>query len=178
MTDQELIKKCLEEDEASQKALYERYAGYLFMVCLRYARNRQDAEDIFQEGFVRILDNLYQFQFQGSFKGWMSRIMSHTAISFYRKKFRNVEDELPENLDFEENSPDAVDQMSEQELLKLINELPDGYRMVFNMYAIDGYSHEEIGRELNISKGTSRSQLARAREMLQKKLNKITEVFL
>ena len=178
MTEQELIKKCLEEDEASQRELYDRYSGHLFMVCLRYAKNKDDAQDIFQEGFVRILDNLSQFQFQGSFQGWMSRIMSHCAISYYRKKFHSCEEELPEHADFKEISPDAVDKMSEKELLKLVNELPDGYRVVFNMYAIDGYSHDEIAKELNISKGTSRSQLARAREILQKKLNKLTQVFL
>jgi RNA polymerase sigma-70 factor (ECF subfamily) len=152
--------------------MYNRYAGKMLSLCFRYAKDRMEAEDILQEGFIRVFDYLHQYQFKGSFEGWMRRIMVTTAINHFRKHHRNHTD-----VDIEEaegsvaTSFDQYDHKFElKELMDMVTKLPPQYRAVFNLYAIDGYSHREIGEMLGISEGGSKSNLSRARAMLQKNL--------
>ena len=170
LKDIDLIQGCINEDRNSQKALYHRFAGKMMALCLRYARNYSEAEDIMQDAFIKVFNNIHKFQFKGSFEGWIRRIMINTALKFYTKSsYRN---EMPglENYDCGVSQPKVFAYMSLDEILELISELPDGYRMVFNLYAIEGYNHNEIAEMLNISPGTSRSQLVKARRMLQKQI--------
>lgn len=142
-------------------------------VCLRYAKNQAEAEDILQDGFVKVFSNLHKFQPYGSFEGWVRRIFVNTAIEYYRQRRRFMINDIElENQDFE-FSDDVLDKMAAEEIIALIKDMPDGYRMVFNMYAIEGYSHKEIADELGISVGTSKSQYSRARSYLQKQMAEI-----
>jgi len=170
MPDLNLIKGCIREDKSSQKALFVKYAGKMMVVCLRYARRPEEAKDILQEGFIKVFDNIGQFRHAGSFEGWVRRIMINTALKYYRKSSFRLEKSGIES--YQENAvePEIYSQLSEKEILKLVGELPDGYKMVFNLYVIEGYSHKEIADLLEISDGTSRSQLAEGRKILQKKI--------
>ena len=142
-------------------------------VCLRYAKNQAEAEDILQDGFVKVFSNMHKFQPYGSFEGWVRRIFVNTAIEYYRQRRRFMINDIElENQDFE-FSDDVLDKMAAEEIIALIKDMPDGYRMVFNMYAIEGYSHKEIADELGISVGTSKSQYSRARSYLQKQMAEI-----
>jgi RNA polymerase sigma factor (sigma-70 family) len=148
--------------------LFSNYAGRLLTICRRYATDIQEAEDILQDAFVRIFDNLDQFRFECPLEGWMRRIVVNTAIRHCKKKkihFKEVDERVMQSPSYE---PGIYSHLSEEEILKLIQLLPDGYRMVFNLYVIDGYSHEEIASMMGIHDGTSRSQLAKARRLLQK----------
>jgi RNA polymerase sigma-70 factor (ECF subfamily) len=170
---EQIIQGCLKGDRISQKALFDRYSGKMLAVCSRYSRHLMEAEDLLQDGFIKVFTNLEQYKFEGPFEQWIRRIMINNAIkNCHRKSFQNeysVGDELPETFE----DPEAIDSMSERELLGLISELPDGYRMVFNLYAIEGYSHKEISESLKIEESTSRSQLVKARKVLQDKLLKL-----
>jgi len=174
LTDKELINLCIKGDGDAQNELYNRYAPKLWGVCLRYAKNRMSAEDIMQEGFIRIFRYLDKFKHKGSFEGWMRRTMVNTAINYYKKNLSSArEAEYFEYMGDKTRDADAISNISHTELLKLIQGLPDGYRTVFNMYIIEGYSHKDIGKELNISENTSKSQLSRARANLQEKIKRI-----
>lgn len=144
----------------------------MFAVCLRYAQNRQDAEDIFQEGFVKVFNGLENFRYEGSFEGWMKRIFMYTAIQKYREAAKNLQVDDPEphlqHIVEEELTPQSP--IKEVVLMEVINLLPPRYKIVFNMYAIEGCSHAEIAEALTISVNTSKSNLSRARTILQKKL--------
>ncbi len=166
MTEQEIIQGCLIGKSICQKALYDRFSGKMFAVCLRYARTPSDAADILQEGFVKVFTKLNQFQFQGSFEGWIRKIMVNTALRTYQRQHFEKEESGFEQLPDAPVNPDAVSNLSEMELLKLISKLPDGYRMVFNLVAMEGYSHAEVADTLGIQESTSRSQLTKARRML------------
>ena len=174
-----LIKKCLKHDERALSELYNNFSGKLYGICLRYAKNKMDANDLLHDGFVKVLSNLQAYKGEGSFEGWMRRIMINTAINFYRKKTKHYETDIEEVFDLSDDSfDDAISQISTNELLELIQELPDGYRLVFNMYVIEGYKHKEIAEILEISENTSKSQLLKAKSSLKKKLKekyKITE---
>ena len=176
MTDKELIQGCIREHKASQKALFERYAGKMMTVCLRYARHRLEAEDILQEGFIKVFDNLARFEFRGSFEGWVRRIMINTALKNYNKS--SFQKERIGLQDYQHGSADPAvwGHLSEEEIMKLVQSLPDGYRAVFNLYAIEGFSHKEIAEMLEIGESTSRSQLVKARKMLQKQLLKLQKI--
>ncbi len=173
MTDSELntlIRGCQENKPSAQKQLYDMFAGKMFGICLRYCKSHSYAEDILQEGFVKVFRNISTYAFRGSFEGWMYRIFINTALEKLRKKsFEMPIDELYEfeNGYFDNN--DVHDDLSAQELLSMIQELPSQYRTVFNLYAIDGYSHKDISEYLNISEGTSKSNLSRARTILKQK---------
>lgn len=171
MDEQQLLKDCLNGNAQAQKRLYEIYARKMFGVCLRYASDRSMAEDFLQEGFIRVFAKLDSFRFQGSFEGWIRRIMVNTSLELLRKNdvFRfSVElDNLNQLADEEESTPEQVDA---EVLLKNIQEMPAGFRTVFNLFAVEDLSHKEIGRMLGISEGTSKSQYARARVWLQKRL--------
>ena len=172
IAEQALIKGCLAGSRKAQQELYDRYSGVLFGMCLRYSRTEADACDILQEGFTRIFVNLEQFKFGGSFEGWMKRVVVNCAMAWYRKKntVQYVE-QIFETNDSTIERVNAIDELSNQELRAMISALPDGYRTVFNMYAIEGYSHKEIAKELGISVGTSKSQLSDARKLLRKTIH-------
>jgi RNA polymerase sigma factor (sigma-70 family) len=168
LTEKELIRGCTAEDRHCQSVLFNTYAGRMLTICRRYANDIQEAEDILQDAFIRIFDNLDQFRFECPLEGWMRRIVINTAIRHCKKKkihFKEVDERVMESPSHE---PGIYSHLSEEEILKLIQLLPEGYKMVFNLYIFDGYSHEEIGAMMGIHDGTSRSQLAKARRLLQK----------
>ncbi len=148
----------------------------MYAVCLRYARNPSDAADILQEGFVKVFTKLDQFQFQGSFEGWMRRIMVNTALRTYQRQRFDLESSGYENLPESPVDPDAVSALSELEILQLISRLPEGYKMVFNLVAIEGYSHAEAAEMLGIQESTSRSQLTKARRLLCEQLERMHKI--
>lgn len=154
-----------------QEELYKRFAPKMYAVCFRYAHNSTDAQDLLQEGFVKVYRNLHRFRAEGSFEGWIRRVFVNTAIEHYRKKSvqLNSVSEKEENT-IEDSDLSALDQLAERDILRLIQELSPGYKAVFNLYVVEGYSHKEIGGLLGISEGTSKSQLARAKAILQKKI--------
>ncbi len=169
MTEAELVAGCQKGDPFYQRALYERYHRLMFGVCLRYTDNRDDAQDILQEGFIRVFKHIHTFRGTGSFEGWVRRIMVHTSIEHYRRNSRYFMVDVKEASDVKLDA-DAMSALSRDEILGLVQELPSGYRTVFNLYAIEGYSHQEIADTLGISTGTSKSQLSRAKRLLQEKL--------
>jgi RNA polymerase sigma-70 factor (ECF subfamily) len=167
LTDQELIVDCLKGNAKSQRKLFQRFSGKMMTVCRRYACDHSEAEDILQEAFIKVFTNIAQFRFDGSLEGWIRRIVVHTALRTLQKKkvrFTGIEKEADTVASPE---VDALAALSAEELLKLVGTLPDGYRIVFNLYVIEGFDHQEIGALLGINSATSRSQLAKARRALQ-----------
>ena len=176
MTEKELIKGCLKENRRCQQEVFRLYAGKMLSLCMRYARHRMEAEDILQDAFVKVFDNISKFEGKGSFEGWVRRIVINTALKNYRKKSnRNEHIGLEHHIDIPKD-PTVYAQLNEEELLRLVAKLPDGYRMVFNLYAIEGFSHKEIAETLNIQESTSRSQLVKARKMLQQQIIKLQKI--
>lgn len=167
LTERELVHGCLKGETRSQEALYARYARRMYAVCLRYARHELEAQDLMQEGFIRVFEKLKDFRMQGSLEGWVRRIMVHTAINHYRKKSFQPERFGLERLPESPVEAAALSDLSVEELLGMVAQLPDGYRMVFNLFAIEGYDHAEIAALIGCGESTSRSQLAKARRMLQ-----------
>lgn len=163
-----LIKRCADNDRKAQEEIYQLFAGKLFSICLKYSKNKQEAQDNFQDGFITIFDKIGQFKFNGSFEGWMKRVMVNTVLVKYRKKnvLNIVTEEIPDEVIVDIDD----DEISLDFLLSLIQELPDRYRMVFNLYVLDGHSHKEISKMLHIAEGTSKSNLARARAILKNKI--------
>lgn len=176
LSEHELIRGCLRGSAQCQRELYERFAGKMFAVCLRYARTREDAADILQDGFMKVFAKLGQFQFQGSFEGWIRRVMVNTALRAYQKQRYDFELTGFERLPETPVDPDAVAILSEAELLNLVRNLPDGYRAVFNLVAIEGYSHAEAADLLGIQESTSRSQLTKARRYLEIEVGKLEKI--
>lgn len=167
-----LIRECLSNVRHAQFQLYEEFAPKLLPLCRRYSKNDWDAEDILQEGFIKVFRYLPDFRNNGSFEGWMRRIMVTSALNFYkRKKIIFSENELNHLPDFEIPEMVVTAGLFQEELLKMVGELPNGYKSVFNLNTIEGYSHKEISEKLNISVNTSKSQLTRARMSLQRKYN-------
>jgi RNA polymerase sigma factor (sigma-70 family) len=175
ISDSDLIRGCLSGDSRMQEALYNRFAPKMYAVCLRYSNNADDAQDLLQEGFVKIFKNLDRFRAEGSFEGWVRRVFVNTSIEHYRRKVNLVSASDREEAYIEDHSSNALDKLAEKDIIKLVQELSPGYRAVFNMYAIEGYSHKEIGAILGISEGTSKSQLARAKGILQKKVKEFLD---
>ncbi len=171
---EELIYKCRDGNSKAQTELYRLFSQRMYGVCLRYAKDNSDAEDILQEGFVRVFTKIRQFEFKGSFEGWMRRIMVNTALEKFRKNDRLYPVEEMKNYESTETVEETISSITADELMKIIQELPPRYKMVFNLYAIEGYSHVEIGEMMSISEGTSKSNLSRARMILQKR---VTELF-
>lgn len=164
----QLIKNCKRKDAKAQEELYKRYASALFSICLKYSPNYADAEDTLQDSFIVIFDKVGQYSGKGSFEGWLKRVTINTALQRYRKQ--SVLDIINE-----ENIREVDIEVDEESipldfLLRIIQELPDRYRLVFNLYVLDGYSHKEIANMLEISEGTSKSNLARARNVLKDKI--------
>lgn len=165
-----IIKGCRRKESVAQKLLYEEYSGCMFGVCLRYSGSKQDAEDILHEGFLKIFEKIGQFKSRGSFVGWMRKIMVNTALEKYRNQYRVVQMN-DDTKGFEQVShEDLTENLTVKELMNFIQDLSPQYRLVFNMYAIEGFSHKEISTTLNISEGTSKSNLSRARTILQEKV--------
>ena len=167
-----IISGCLDGDRKSQEQLYKMFSSRMFGLCLQYSNDYDDARDILQEGFIKVFQKLDQFQHKGSFEGWVRRIMINTALEKYRSQLHlyplTEKDVKTEEFIFEE----IFEKLAASDLIKLVQELSPRYRMVFNMYAIEGYSHKEIGEILGISIGTSKSNLSRARSILQEKVKK------
>lgn len=166
-------KKCLIGDRKAQYHLYQLFSKKMYVVCLRYAKDSLEAEDILQIGFVKVFTKSYLFSDQGSLEGWIRKIMVNTAIEIQRKnKISYVEPRESDHIQ-ETSSHTQSDHLNYKDLLSLVHQLPLGYRTVFNLYAIEGYAHKEIAEMLNISEGNSKSQLSRARQWLQTRLLKI-----
>jgi len=171
-----IISGCLKGNRRDQELLYRRYSARLYAVCIQYSGNDEEARDILQEGFIKIFENLINYKHEGSFEGWMRRIMVNTALEKYRNKYNLYRvddiDQIPEP----GMEPDNEDYsgLEAGDLLGIIRELPPKYRMVFNLYAIEGYSHKEISKMVNISEGTSKSNLSRARVILQRRVGSYT----
>lgn len=164
----QLVKGCLNDDRLSQKLLYKAYYGFAMGICLRYAVNRYEASEIMNQGFYKVFKNLTKYDITKPFKAWLGRIMVNTSIDYYRS---NLKIAYTEELDKAEhiNDTDFADRnLNYNELLDMVSQLPRAYRTIFNLFAIEGYSHEEIGDMLNISTGTSKSNLHKAREKLKK----------
>ena len=174
MNDSALVKKCIEGDQRAQRMLFERFAPKMLGVCMRYSKNSEQAEDVLQDGFVKVFTKLTYYKGDGSLEGWIRRVVVNTALDQIRKntKFQdNVAlDDVDYNLELKGNILEAL---AAEDLMVLINEMPNGYKVVFNMFAIEGYSHKEIAKELNVSENTSKSQYSRARSYLKKKLEEL-----
>lgn len=167
----EIIEGCRRGDRNAQKRLYESLAPKMFAVCVRYMGDRESAEDIFQEGFVTLFSKIDSFSDTGSFEGWARRIFVNTALMSLRKNDAlKMSGDLDSAWNVSSGTPSAVQELGYKEIMRLVASLPAGYRTVFNMYVVEGYSHDEIAKALNISAATSRSQLLRARAMLQDKI--------
>jgi RNA polymerase sigma factor (sigma-70 family) len=169
MTEAELIYHCQKQNAASQKLLYEMYAAKMLSVCMRYINEKTEAEDVLQEGFIKIFANILHFRNEGSFEGWMRRIFVNTALSALRIKQLKFADNLDNHLNHSKVEPSVLDKIGAQEIFEMIRTLPNGYRVVFNLFAIEGYSHKEIADMLNITESTSRTQFLKARNALKEK---------
>lgn len=175
ITESDLINGCIEGNRKMQEELYQRFSPKMYAVCLRYASNTEEAQDILQEAFIKVFRKIGSFRGDGSFEGWIRRIFVNTAIEhFRRRRYLQPVTEREENT-IEGKSINALDGLAEKDILALIQELSPGYRTVFNMYVIEGYSHKEIGEMLGISEGTSKSQLSRAKVILQEMVKKFIE---
>ena len=172
----EIIKGCVDGKRLAQNELYKKFASKMYAVCVRYSKDSTEAEDVMQDGFVKVFQHIHNFKNEGSFEGWIRRIMVNTALEKFRKKnhLYPVGEifEVAKDLKHE----DVEQNIHVDELMSIINKLSPGYRMVFNLYAIEGYSHKEIGDQLGISEGTSKSQLARARAVLQDEVEKLYNI--
>jgi RNA polymerase sigma factor (sigma-70 family) len=176
ITDSDLIKGCLENDRRMQQELYNRFAPKMYGVCLRYTGNGDDAQDVLQDGFVKVFRKLDSFRSEGSFEGWIRRVFVNTAIEHVmRKHYMQPVTEREENT-LESKTLTALDGLSEKDILKLVQQLAPGYRAVFNLYVVEGYSHKEIGEMLDITEGTSKSQLSRAKVILQEMIKQHTGI--
>lgn len=165
-----LIHKCQKGNRQAQAELYRRYSGILFGMCLKYSRNKTEAEDNLHDSFMTIYNKIGQYKFKGSFEGWMKRITVNTVLQKYRKEeYLNV---VSENMEEEVEEETGYIDVDLPTLLRYIQELPNKYRLTFNMYVLDGYSHKEISQEMGTSTGTSKSNLARARMILREKIKK------
>lgn len=173
MKEEKLIQGCINEEKAAQRYLYDHFSPKMYYVCLRYARHASEAQDMLQDGFIKVFDNISSFKSNGSFEGWIRRIIVNTALNYCRKSSFKQEKLGIEDYQDKVVNAKALSNMGEKELLALIQQLPDGYRMVFNLYVIEGYSHKEIGEKLNITESTSRSQLAKSRKWMQMELEKL-----
>ena len=163
----DLILGCLEGNRRMQEELYRRFSPRMYAVCLRYAGNAEEAEDILQEGFIKVFKKLDSFRSEGSFEGWMRRVFVNTAIEhFRRKRYLMPVTEKEENT-IEGKYLSVLDDLAARDIMALVQELSPGYRTVFNMYVVEGYTHKEIADMLGISEGTSKSQLSRAKVILQ-----------
>jgi RNA polymerase sigma factor (sigma-70 family) len=173
MDDAALIKECLSGSVRAQKTLFDKFAPKMMGVCLRYCKTKEQAEDALQEGFVKVFFKLKGFKLQGSFEGWIRRIMVNTSLDLLRKEMKiSTEIQAEDALNKQESNDSILAELSAVELISLIRTMPDGYRVVFNMFAVEGYNHQEIAETLGVTENTSKSQYLRARAFLRKRLEK------
>lgn len=170
-TEKDLIEGCIKEIRAAQKALYERYCRKMMVICQRYSKSVHEAEDILQEGFIKVFANIKSFRGDARLDTWMTRIMINTALNAQRQKLYLLPMVDVEAIDIKEDDQVSLSEFHLNELIAIVQSLPDGCRMVFNLFAIEGYSHKEIGDMLAISEGTSKSQYNRAKSLLKLKLS-------
>jgi RNA polymerase sigma-70 factor (ECF subfamily) len=182
--DEQIIEGCLAGKRKSFSLLYKKYASTMLGICMRYCKNRIDAEDVMQDGFLKVFSQVHKFRREGSFEGWIKRIMINAAIDNYQNNLRlafiqdsahlHEQSELADQYQEEDDLPPAMN-IPKEKLMAMIQELPDGYRMVFNLYAIEGYGHKDIAAMLGITESTSKTQLLKARKVLRKKIESIIE---
>lgn len=171
--EQNLITACANKERWAQQKLYEQHYSQMMGVCLRYSNNREDAQDILHEGFIKVFKNISKYQPGTSLSAWIRRIMVNTSIDFYRKNVRRRSEDIEQAYNISTDEADAISQMTESEILAAVQELSPAYRTVFNLYVIEGFSHKEIGVQLGITESTSRSNLVKARIKLKDILSKI-----
>ncbi|MEX0813612.1 MAG: RNA polymerase sigma factor [Chitinophagales bacterium] len=178
VSDDDLIKGCVAGDRKAQYGLYNKYAPKMFGICLRYAKDYHAAEDVLQDAFVKVFKYINKFRKEGSFEGWLRRIFVNTSIEHLRKSVNlyPIVNDAGEAIEIHDHT--VFDSLEQQDLLYLVQELSPGYRTVFNLYAIEGYSHKEIAKLMGITEGTSKSQLARARQVLQRKITTTQKISL
>ncbi len=177
-SEEAIIEGCLKHKHKAQKQLFNQYYGLMMGICLRYSSTTTDAEEILLKGFYTIFARISQYEKRGSFAGWMQRIMVNTAIDFYRKRRSEKKHEILSIDDLDESQisgQPAPDHFTTENILETLKKLPDGYRIVFNLYAIEGYSHKEIAEKLGVSVNTTKTQLLKARRALQKLLLEMDE---
>lgn len=170
---EELIKRCRSGERKAQELLYKQLASKMMGVCIRYATDRMEAEDMLQNGFIRVFQKLNDYRGEGSFEGWVRRIMVHSSIEYYRKHHKMMQAVDMDEADEPSVDPLAAARLDAKDLMALIQQLAPGYRIVFNLYAIEGYSHREIGEIAGITEGASKSQLSRARTILKEQIAKL-----
>lgn len=171
----DLLEGCINGDRKMQRELYNRFAAKMYGVCLRYAGSTSEAEDILQEGFIKVFRKLSSYRGEGSFEGWIRRIFVNTAIEYYRKKTYLQPITEHEESTIEGNYLSVLDNLAEKDIIQLVQQLSPGYRTVFNMYVVEGYTHRQISELLHISEGTSKSQLSRAKQILQEMVRTFIE---
>ncbi len=173
ISDEQLLEGCRRRDRRLQEQLYRKYAGEMLRICLAYEPDRDAAKDILQNAFLKVFRNIEAYNGDGVLKAWIRRIITNTAIDAYRKKQQSATLRIDDLGEYAEPAQEFADPLVCQDLLKEVEKLPDGARIVFNLYAIEGYGHKEIAEQLSISEGTSKSQLNRARKLLNKQLTGI-----
>lgn len=174
MEDDLLVNECAKGNSKAQRALFDKFAPKMMAVCLRYIKNNQEAEDVLQDSFVKVFQKIAEFKMEGSLEGWVRRIVVNTALDSIRRNKKLLDDMQVEEVQYKVPFTDhQFDSMQVELLMKLISEMPDGYRVVFNMFAIEGYSHKEIAETLGVTENTSKSQYSRARAFLRTQLEKI-----
>ena len=181
IADEHIVDGCKAGKRKAYSMLYKKYASTMLGLCLRYCKNLHEAEDVLQEGFIKVFNNISRFRQEGSFEGWIKRIMVHSAIDHYKSNLKNqmhqdiseIEEKIGEDNGKEDNYKDI--EIPKERLMAMIQELPDGYRIVFNLFAIEGFSHKEIAEQLEVSENTSKTQLLKARKALRRKVNELMQ---
>lgn len=175
MEEAELISRCRKEDRAAQEQLFIRYSAKMMGICMRYTKNKDDARDLLHDGFIKIFSHIKGFKEESSVSTWMTRIFVNMALTFLKSKHNRYQyiepgEDIPEEL--EEDIPESIlDELSGEEVMEMVKMLPDKYRLIINLYSIDGFTHKMIAEQLDISEGTSKSQLSRARKLLVKMIS-------
>ncbi len=172
LKEKDIIAKCLKKDRVAQRRLYDLYKNQWYTVCLRYASQRENANDILQNALIKIYDKINQYDAElGKFSSWSYKIVLNECYSYHRKQVSQLSEvEIKDDVDMTTNDVTPIDKLSAEELIRLVQKLPNGYRAVFNMYAVEGYSHKEIASKLGISEGTSKSQYFKAKKILKEKV--------
>jgi RNA polymerase sigma-70 factor (ECF subfamily) len=177
MSDEELLAGCLKKNTDAQKALFAKYGERMMGLCLRYAGSREEAQDYLQEGFIKVFDKLGQYNGTGALGGWISTVMVNTALIQIRKKKREgYSEDIDEMYDLSNSDYNVLDKMSAAELMQLVTEMPAGYRTVFNLFAIEGYSHKEIAERMKITESTSKTQFHKAKAYLKKQIEELNSL--
>lgn len=181
ISEQKIVEECIAGKRLAHNLLYRKYASKMLGVCMRYCKNKQEAEDVLQDGFIKVFFNIKNFRKEGSFEGWIRKIMINTALNNYQSNLKHSNhsdiDDIEEFYNFTENEENfnSGKILPNNQLMRIIQSLPCGYRMVFNLYGIEGYTHKEIAGLLNISENTSKSQLSKARKFLKKKIIEVEQ---